>query len=149
MDKKISIISALLAIQKELKPGMKKDTAGAPMGGRKYMYTSLPNMMEIVRPIVNKHGCVMVFDVNPVYGKQHITLILRNKDEEIKNGIPFVVDDKQFGDIKKVGSSLTYSKRYLIKMMFGLCDADDADKDPNKTSVDQNATPSKKILWKK
>ena len=125
-----SILSKLLSIQQELKaPKNQKNTFGG------YNYRSCEDILEAVKPLCKKHGCVLTLSDevlavgNRVYVKAGASLIdietgdacsntAYAREAETKKGM----DDSQI-----TGTASSYARKYALNGLFCIDDTKDAD----------------------
>lgn len=89
-------------------------------GGRSYNfdYAPLDVILKIVRPVLAKHGLVVM---QPVYsdGANDLiieTLLLHESGEFMRSCVPMIYS----ADPKSLGSLITYLRRYFLKAMLGI-----------------------------
>lgn len=131
--------SALLAVHNELE-GLKK-TEGNPFFKSKYI--PLPDMIEAVRPVLQKYNFILSqpVDVAPANGQSGYTNVVFSQithaptgiNEMAKLALP-VIEDMQ-----KLGGAITYARRYTLSALLGLMEQDD---DGN-TATGKNVKPKK------
>ena len=115
-----TLLSALLAFQKDAQ-GLKlgKDAEGQA-GSRKYKYLTLHTLHEAVMPLLTKHGLVWI--TKP----EHDGLVYRLKHtsgQEIEGGMPL----HGVHDMQTLGSAITYARRYALVSVLGLVADEDDD----------------------
>lgn len=112
------IYEALLAVQKEL-PEIKFN-AEVAYNRVQFKYADLGEITRVVKPILNKHGIVLVHDMDP---PRTICTTLLFKDETISSSfeIPDVRDPQNFG------KWVTYTKRYQLASLLGIVAEEDDD----------------------
>jgi len=91
----------------------------------KSSYANLNEVMEKVKPVLNEMGIVII--QTPEADGLRTTLFDTEDDTKIESFLPFV----ELGTAQKLGSNLTYNRRYSLVTMLGLEDEDD---DGNKAS---------------
>jgi hypothetical protein len=95
--------------------------------GYGYTYADLPKILEIINPIMKKHGLGFTQLIN---GNDLITILFHVESGEIiesKTGIPQGVILKGMNDFQVLGSAITYLRRYALSSILGLV----TDKDLN------------------
>lgn len=116
-----TLIEAMLDAQRDF-PEIHTTTPGQA-GGAKYLYASLPDILEKVLPVLQKHGLLMT--QQPV---EH------NGDVWLQTTISHVSGESQTGMVplplpqnwQQWGSAVTYARRYSLTAMLGIApDADD------------------------
>lgn len=115
MEKKQNIYSSLLAFQM-LGVTVKKDGSNPHFGNE---YATLDEILGKVKAPLNKLGVVFYWSSD----LDGMTLIMKHveSDTEVTSTIPYI----QKQDAQKLGSNITYNKRYSIVAMLGLEDEDD------------------------
>lgn len=108
-----NIAKALVAAQAEF-PNLKKDTEGYG-----YSYADIGQLISTVRPLLKKHK--MCFD-HTVYEQQMVCTLTHETGEKIESRCPLVGD---LEDMQKLGSALTYARRYTLLAILGLAAEDD------------------------
>lgn len=128
--------SALRKIQLELKaPKSKYNEYG------KFHYRSCEDILEAVKPLLEKYGCEMVItdDVHDIAGIAVITAKVVFKDSlgnitEVKAHAG--VESKKGQDISQTfGSSSTYARKYALNGLFLIDDNKDADSNEYQQSM--------------
>lgn len=125
-----NIAAKLLAIQKEIQPIEKTETN--PFFKSKYF--DVNGVIAALRPILNKHGVVVIQPMTEWGDHMAINTIAIDADtgEEIK-GVTILPD---ISDPQKAGAMITYFRRYALQSFFLLEAEDD---DGNTASGVQNA----------
>jgi len=108
----------LFEAKKEI-PVIKKD-ANNPFF--KSGYATLSNIIEVVEPILAKVG---MFIVNIMDGNTLITKIYDSESDTVVIESSFTLPTN--GDIQKIGSAITYARRYNLLAMLNLNVEDDDD----------------------
>lgn len=106
----------LLEVKKEM-PVIKKD-ANNPFF--KSGYATLSNIIEVTEPILHRHG---LFVTHIMDGSTLVTRLHDNDTVLMESKFALPVN----GDIQKIGSAITYAKRYNLVAMFNLNVEDDDD----------------------
>ena len=151
-----NIYQARSAFQGEMKPMPKNATVEfeANNGSKvKYNYTPLGDEVEIISPILAKHGLSFGHEIVKDGGKDFVVCILTHESYEevqvqktitkqfegiiettietdwhIKNQIKSgPVQIPTGGQMKDLGGAITYAKRYSLNMVLGLASEDDKD----------------------
>lgn len=124
----MEIQKSLLKIQSELKVAKnQRNNFG------KYNYRSAEDILEAVKPILNKHNCVLILTdkVKELGGVLFVeaTAILSDGVDYIKVKSQAGIDPNKKGmDISQTfGSSSSYSRKYALNGMFLIDDTKDAD----------------------
>ena len=112
-----TIINKLLEIQKEI-GAISKDSTNPFFHSS---YFDINKLLSVVKPILNKHDLVLLQPLTNVDGKPAIKTIIRNSEDGIEDTITLPENT----DPQKMGSSITYFRRYAIQSMLGLEAEDD------------------------
>ena len=108
----------------------------------KNKYLTLDNILNTVRPILTKHGLVIV---QALAGEYLVTTIYHVSGQYIKTDMPFhpMSGNKGTNALQELGGGITYAKRYAISAMLGISvDADD-DAQSSKIKPEQLKTKKK------
>ena len=112
----------LLEVQQEI-GAIKKDSTNPFY---KSNYFDINALLAVVKPILNKHGIVLLQGLCAVEGKIGLsTRLLSDKDE-----IAFNCPIPECSDPQKYGSAITYFRRYSLQSLLALEAEDD---DGNRT----------------
>jgi len=106
-------------------------------------YLTLDNILNTVRPILTKHGLVIV---QALAGDYLVTTIYHVSGQYIQTDMPFhpMSGNKGKNALQELGGGITYAKRYAICAMLGISvDADD-DGQGSKIKSEQ-LKPKKKV----
>lgn len=117
-----SIEEALVAFQSEMKT-VGKDKINPHFKSR---YADIASITEEIMPLLTKHG--MAFTCLPVStanGYEIVGTLLHAKGR-LAGSLPLFGNDAQ-----KIGSSITYARRYLLGCLTGVVTGDEADDDGN------------------
>lgn len=118
---------ALLYVQSEL-PKLKKDKNNPFF---KSKYVPLEQVIEVVLPILNKHGIVLVQTPTTLGGQPALKTILWHvSDEKVEDTM--LLSSKTPNDPQAQGSAITYARRYALMSLLGLIG--DEDDDGNRAS---------------
>lgn len=134
---KTSIHSKLLEFQK-LGVSIRKDANNPHF---KSKYADLSEVIGKVRPALNQVGIILM--QNP--GEQGLTTVLHDpeSDTSITGYLPYI----GASDAQKLGSNLTYLRRYSLVTMLGLEDEDDdANKAASPAPAAKPAAPKKAVI---
>jgi len=135
-DEKADLAKALVAAQKEL-PGVGK-SARAVYGS----YAPLPDCMEVVRPVYNKHGIAILQLNRPATtGVMLSTILLHESGQWVKSTIFMGVE--QAYNPQKMGSAETYARRYDLNAITTLCPDEDDDGNAASKPYSANKTVAK------
>jgi hypothetical protein len=129
------IMAALVAAQGELRNPPKDKIANT--GAFKYAYADLAGVLDHVRPVLAKHSLGLVQDVEVAEGRVGITTtLIHSSGESLKFG-PLAASAPV--DMQKLGSAITYARRYALVAALGIA----ADEDDDAASVPP--APAKKL----
>lgn len=109
----------LLSIQKEIGVIIKDQTN--PF--YKSKYADINALLEVIKPILNKHGVVLLQPLTNINGAAAIKTILIDSETDAK--IEDITPLTQNPDPQKMGSAITYFRRYSLQSLLGLQAADD------------------------
>lgn len=110
-----SIYSKLLEVSKEIDP-ISKDSKNPFF---KSSYFDINKLIEVVRPVLSKNGLVLLQPISE--GKQYSIII----DAETGDQIESSLDLPNIQDAQKLGSAITYFRRYTLQSLLGLQAEDD------------------------
>jgi hypothetical protein len=113
----------LLEIQKEI--GAIKKDATNPFYKSKYF--DINSLLEQVKPILNKHGIVLLQGLTNVNGNLALETVLLDSDADKGDleKIRFVCPLPETADAQKAGSAITYFRRYALQSLLALEAEDD------------------------
>lgn len=116
---KETLYTALLKAQKEF-PLIKKEDSNPFF---KSKYAGLPSILEVVLPILNKHGIVLVQAPINELERVGVRTTLSHVSGEINSEFTMALSKN---DPQGAGSAITYARRYALVSMLGLnVDEDD------------------------
>jgi hypothetical protein len=149
----------LLEIQKEI--GAIKKDATNPFFKSKYF--DINSLLEQVKPVLNKHGVVLLQGLTHIDGKLALStkLISGNQNipinnqegtymgENIQTGdmVEFICPLPETADAQKAGSAITYFRRYALQSLLALEAEDDDANSVSGTNVVK--VPYKNVATKK
>jgi len=119
------LLTALLSAKSELKPVFRD----SKNNHRNYKYVSLDCILESITPVLSKHGLLLVQyvdDNNLVTDLFHC-----ETGQKITSNFPLTPNP----DPQKVGSQITYYRRYQLSAMLGLIGTDTDDDCSNYTET--------------
>lgn len=136
----MAIVSVLSAIQLELKaPKNQKNTFG------KYNYRSCEDILEAVKPLLEKNSCALVLndDLVLVGDRYYIkaTATLMCGDEKIEN-VGYAreaLDKKGMDDAQITGCTSSYARKYALNGIFAIDDTKDSDSDEHQAEGNARA----------
>lgn len=107
----------LLAVQKEI-GAIKKDSTNPFF---KSNYFDINAILAVVKPILNKHGIILLQGLCTVEGRIGLSTTLKNDKETIEVQFPL----PECADAQKYGSAITYFRRYALQSLLALEAEDD------------------------
>lgn len=96
--------------------------------GYGYNYADLSSVLNIIRPLLKKHGLSIAQPVGGDEGKVTLTTILMHSSGQfVSSSINVSVDltNKKMNSLQAAGSTITYLRRYCISSILGLASTDD------------------------
>ena len=106
-----SLMQRMVDLQAEL-PAVKKDMKNPYF---KSKYADINSFIDVLRPLLVKHGLVVLQPLTHVNGRPAImTIISCETGERIEGTFP--IDDNT--DPQKIGGWITYVRRYSLQSMF-------------------------------
>lgn len=116
----MKLFEKILEVQKELKP-IVKDSEN-PFFKSKYF--DINAVIAELRPLLSKHGLVVLQPLTEIAGKPAIkTVVIEAESGEIFAEVTPLMESN---DIQKFGGIITYTRRYALASMF-LLEAEDDD----------------------
>ena len=106
----MSIYKKLLEVQKEV-GAISKDSKN-PFFNSKYF--DINQLIEHVQPVLNKHGLVLL---QPLMSGDVVSQLIDVESGEI---ISSEIELSEFNDPQKLGSCITYYRRYTLASLLGL-----------------------------
>ena len=142
-----TLYESLLNFQKQLPDIKKTKTAG--QGKWSYDYTPLEHFISVIQPILHQNGLILVqpLAVNDHGQTMIVTRLIHVKSgEELKSELPiYLPEDMGNKPMFAWGGSLTYGRRYAIKMLLGIePDMDTNTEDPKEKEITDKKEPPKK-----
>ncbi len=131
---KSSIYKKLLECQKEI--GAIKKDASNPFFKSKYF--DINGLLAVVKPVLNKHGLIIVQGLNSMAGLLSLDTRIYNEDGEFIN---FECPITTISDPQKQGSAITYFRRYALQSLLAL----EAQDDDGNTASDNKPSKDKEI----
>tara|TARA_R100000781_G_scaffold2136_2_gene3564 strand:+ start:646 stop:1227 length:582 start_codon:yes stop_codon:yes gene_type:complete len=113
--------AALKKFQEQCPSLSKSRTAG--LGKFSYQYTPLEEMLSVVQPVLLKNDLVLTqtFGCNEHGQTLIVTHLIHKSGEELKGETPlFLPNDMGSKPMFTYGGSITYARRYAIKMILGI-----------------------------
>lgn len=138
-DTEVNIYGQLAAVQLELK---------APKGQRNsfgnYDYRSAEDILEAVKPLLNKHGLTLTVDdsIELVGDRYYVkaTAAVFNGAGDVVTATAYAreAEDKKGMDSAQVtGATSSYARKYALNGLFAIDDAKDADTDEHRHVSDK------------
>ena len=133
-EAEIEFNRAMQAVQSEIQPIMRDAK------GQNNRYARLEAIDRKLRPIYTRHGFSLMFGAKAVEGQPDmlsITCECLHRDGHVKHyELPSKLDstNKAKSDIQAVGATVTYLRRYLTSLIFGLVFTDDPDDNDGTTA---------------
>jgi hypothetical protein len=134
-----NVFKALANFQQEC-PVIHKGTQGYG-----YSYADLPKILEVINPILRKHGLGFTQAIN---GNDIETVVFHVESGETitsKTAIPQGVQLKGMNDFQVLGSSITYLRRYSISSLLGIVTDKDTDASGEQEAPKKPAIDAKRL----
>ncbi len=126
----------------EQMPALTKDAENKHF---KHKYLKLSTLLEIVNPVLRKHNILFTSSVRAEDYILEATLVLAdNQSEKISTSIPLI----GCTDMQKLGSAITYARRYGLLMLLGEAEDDDDGNIACNQAVTYMTQPSSNVLLK-
>jgi hypothetical protein len=119
---------AFTAAQAELPPIGKRHEATIPTktgGGYSYKYADLNDVLEAVRPVLNKHGLSISQSTVSEEGRIGVVTRIYHTSGHVETFGPLLLPAG--GDARSAGSAITYARRYGLCAALGIAPDDDDD----------------------
>lgn len=120
------LATALSKMQQQVRSIPKNKTAIIPMksGGKfQFSYADLCGILDAVRkPLTDNGLSITQLFANDGVNYQIVTTLLHSSGQWLKSFLPISVNAV---DIKQLGSQITYSRRYALASILGVCADDD------------------------
>jgi hypothetical protein len=135
------VYPALLEVQKEIK-NVEKSGKNEFFKGAKYV--TLPDVLDTIRPLLNKNGVVLVQGAESQGGGPLVTTrLIHSKSGEWVETESFVQIDG-IGP-QKYGSAITYLRRYSLMSLLGICGEADDDGNQGQQKTGEKGKGGKEI----
>jgi hypothetical protein len=92
-----------------------------------YRYADLDSIIATTRPMLSKYG--LSFGQS-IIGQLCMTVVRHSSGQSIESSCPVVIESN---DMQKIGSNITYSKRYGLSLALGISTDDDLDANETKS----------------
>ena len=132
METKQNIYQKLLEVQKEVGKLTKDQEAKA--GSFRYKYFDINQIVNLVAPVLSKNGLVLLQPIKD--GKQYSIIVDSETTESVESELALPT----ISDPQKLGSAVTYYRRYTLQSLLGLQAEDD---DANASSKEVNKPKEK------
>jgi len=123
-----NISAALVKVTAEVRNATKSSN------GYGYKYAPLDEILNIVRPIIAKHGLTIIQSQSFEKEGGFVTvktLLLHSSGEFIETTAECPFENlKGMNSYQSLGSAITYLRRYAISSMFGIASEEDTDANP-------------------
>ena len=116
------IAKALIEAQKELPLVIAKESDGIVRDGQRRKYAGLENIIEKVRPILNKHG-ISLLQPGRIEDGQYVcrTILLHTSGETIEAEWPVQgAKDTKLHPDQCLGLGLSFARRYSLPSLLGI-----------------------------
>ena len=110
-----TLYAKLLDVSKEIDP-ISKDSKNPFFNSS---YFDINKLIEVVRPVLSKNGLVLLQPISE--GKQYSIIIDADSGEQIESSLEL----PKIQDAQKLGSAITYFRRYTLQSLLGLQAEDD------------------------
>jgi hypothetical protein len=141
------IMAALVSAQAELSNPVKSKKANT--GTYSYAYVDLAGVIDHVKPTLAKHGLGLMQDVQVTEGRVGITTTLIHSSGESLAFGPLSAAAPV--DMQKLGSAITYARRYALVAALGIAADEDDDgaaaKDAPKARPKAVANDDQVLSW--
>lgn len=97
--------------------------------GYGYNYTDFDTIVSYIRPLMKKHNFAFTQCLQALEGKNGIMTMLIHSSGETLSGFCLLpnVDGKGMNEAQKMGSAITYMKRYGLSAILGISTDEDTD----------------------
>lgn len=122
-EKKGSLAEALVAAQAEM-PKVEKRGKNPHF---KNEYVTLDDLLDAVRPVLNRHGIAVVqmpTFVATTGAPALTTTLLHTSGEKLETSVPLIL---QKDDMQGMGAAITYARRYMLAAALGIAEGTDDD----------------------
>ena len=131
----MSIYTKLLEVQKEI-GAIKKDSTN-PFFKSKYF--DINSLLEQVKPVLNKHGLVVLQGLTNIEGKLALSTKIAGVDKETSCEWETICPLPEVADAQKAGSAITYFRRYALQSLLAL-EAEDDDANVASGKINKKVT---------
>ena len=143
------LATSLSLLQGEIEDIPKTKEVKNKEGKTQYKHAELSGVLEIARPLLKKYGLSVTQlprGVTKVQEKSHImtsildTVLLHTSGQWISSTLEMTVDMEKFymNDPQKVGTLITYARRYALAAILGISQVDDEQETLEQKSVNNS-----------
>ena len=140
------LLKKLATFQQECPVILKDTTAQAEKFS--YQYADLPAILEVINPLLKKHGLMFTQPLEFDQGIRFIRTIVCDLESgetlESRIDVP-EVEFKQMNDYQALGSGITYMRRYALSSVLGI--VTDKDTDAQGKQATRKSTSTDKRPW--
>lgn len=119
----MSLSGVLAKAQAEFK-ALRFDSSAQLGAGRTYRYASLAALLEVVKPVLSKHGVAVLQFPEQSDGVVSVTTQLVMGEEKVECRLSAPLSR---GGFHELGSAITYLRRYGLSSLLGLAGEEDED----------------------
>lgn len=127
----VSFNSDFAAMQSDITTVSKSSKVSYPnsKGGRtEYSFAALEDIVDMVRPVLQKHGFAVSFKVNTSSGVNVQCSLMHEKGHSIETAMQVQADSSGGkNNVQALGSSISYAKRYTLSSLLNIATRDDDD----------------------
>lgn len=118
-------------------------------GSIRYRYASLKKILETIQPLLTKYGFAISYETSKNSKDEIIvTCVLRHTSGHCeKSSFPIPIDTSSYmSDVQRMGSTLTYAKRYSLMSVLNIVPEDDTDGIESEVIVQERRREEKPTL---
>ena len=146
-----NLAAALIAAQQEFGQ-INKDKTAKIEGDRakfQYNYADINSVLDAVMPSLNKHGLALLCMIDSTESMAPVmrTIILHESGEKMESLFP--IGALENTDMRRLGSKLTYIRRYAIMAALNIASEDDDGAEASKPAPVREPTPIKRPEYPK